>query len=128
MTQTPDLDVWANRNAHGGEAFLVTDRFRRLRMSSGLIAMLNCRNIPYKAYLAYDKANKRIALGNPDIVTPTDAKTVTFDAGRHYANARGFFDKHGIPTEKVRYVYDGKWNGWLMFRCEDWDAEDGRGN
>jgi hypothetical protein len=126
--QKVELDVWANREARGGEAFLVTDRFRRLRMSSGLIALLNCKGVAYKAYLAFDAANQRIALGNPDVVQPTDAKPVTFDAQRHYANARGYFDKHGLPTEPVRYVYDGVWNGWKMFRRESYIAPDGRGD
>lgn len=121
------LDVFSNKDARTGEPFIVTDPFRRLRMSAGLVRMLNANAAPVKMYLAYDAANQRIALGPVDTVQPTDAKPVTFDAGRHYANARKFYDKHQIPTEQTRYVYDGRFNGWLMFRRDSFEAADARG-
>lgn len=127
MTSKIVIDVFANKDAYGGEAFLVTDRFYRLRMSSGLVRMLACQDSAIKLYLGFDAANRRIALGKPDVVRPTDANPVSFDARRHYAYARQFFAKHAIPTERVRYIYDGRHEGWLMFREEAFDATDRRG-
>lgn len=121
-----EIEVYANSGARAGEKFLVTDAFGRLRMSSGLVQMLSLDGRAGKFYLGYDKGNKRIALGPVDVVQPTDANPVTFDKGRHYATARGFFTKHGLPLERIRYVYDGKHNGWIMFRREDHEADDQR--
>lgn len=118
-----DIDVWENTDARGGELFLVSDRFKRFRMSSGLVDHLKIEGAPYKAYLAYDKANQRVMVGPVDAVTlPSGqerAKSITFDAGRHYATVRGFFDKHMLPAEKRRYIYEGMWNGWFTFRRGD---------
>lgn len=121
-----EIEVYANSGARAGEKFLVSDAFGRLRMSSGLVQMLSLEERAGKFYLGYDKGNKRIALGPLDTVRPTDANPVTFDKGRHYATARGFFAKHGLPLERIRYVFDGKHNGWIMFRREDHEADDQR--
>lgn len=120
-----EIDVWAGGRTD--EPFIVSDKFGRLRMSSGLIEMLSCKGASISLYVGYDSANKRIALGKPDIVRPTDSKAVNFDAARHYGNVRGFMLKHRLPLDKVRYVYDGKSEGWLLFKREDYRAPDGRG-
>lgn len=121
-----EIEVYANSGARAGEKFLASDAFGRLRMSSGLVAELSLEGRAGKFYLGYDKGNRRIALGPIDVVQPTDANPVSFDKGRHYASVRRFFDKHGIPFEKTRFMYDGKWNGWYMFKREDFAADDKR--
>ncbi|MDP5273208.1 hypothetical protein [Chengkuizengella axinellae] len=90
--------------------------------------MFGCSDSSIKLFVAYDKANNRIALGKPGIVKPTDANPVNFDAGRHYAALRQFYDKHNLPNEPNRYVYDGDYQGWHMFKHEGFDATDGRGS
>lgn len=95
-------------------------------MSAGLVADLALEDRAGKFYLGYDKGNRRIALGPVETVSPTDAKPVTFDKNRHYASIRGYFNKYGIKLEKVRYMYDGKHNGWLMFKREGFEADDQR--
>jgi hypothetical protein len=121
------IDVWANSGAHGGAAFLTSDKFGRVRMSAGLVEMLSCKDSAIKLYVGYDAANKRIAIGKPDVVRPSDANPVSFDRGRHYANIKVFMNKHQLPFEPVKYVYDGKADGWLMFKREGYAAPDGRG-
>lgn len=121
-----EIEVYANSGARAGEMFLVTDAFGRLRMSSGLVRLLYLEDRAGKFYLGYDKGNRRVALGPIDTVQPTGANPVTFDKTRHYATARGFFNKHMIPLEKTRYIYDDKHNGWLMFRSEFHEADDKR--
>ncbi|NOU98465.1 hypothetical protein [Paenibacillus planticolens] len=121
------IDVWANSGAHGGSAYLTSDKFGRVRMSAGLVEMLSCKGAPIKLYVGYDAANKRIALGKPDVVKPSDANPVSFDRGRHYGMIRTFMKKHVLPFEAIKYVYDGKYDGWLLFKREDYAAPDGRG-
>lgn len=121
-----EIDVYANDGAHTGMTFVSTDKLGRLRLSSGLVSKLSTRGMPIKLYVGYDKANHRIALGKVDIVKPTDANPVSFDAKRHYGVTRGFFHKHGLPFEPRRYFYDGDYQGWMMFKPADWTAEDGR--
>jgi hypothetical protein len=121
------IDVWANTGAHSGEAFLTSDKFGRVRMSAGLVAMLSCKDSAIKLFVGYDAANKRIALGKPDVVKPSDAKPVSFDRGRHYANINAFMKKHQLPLEAIKYVFDGKADGWLLFKREGHTAPDGRG-
>lgn len=127
MSDKIEIDVWANRNGRNGEAFISTDKFGRVRLSAAVVEMLSAKDAAIKLYVGYDKANKRIALGKPDVVRPTDSNPVTFDAGRHYGFARGFFVKHGIPLDLGKYVYDGKYEGWLLFKRDDYVAPDGRG-
>ncbi|UKS30182.1 hypothetical protein LOZ80_15070 [Paenibacillus sp. HWE-109] len=121
------IDVWANAGGRNGEAFLTSDKFGRVRMSAGLVAMLSCKDSAIKLFVGFDAANKRIALGKPDVVKPSDANTVTFDKGRHYANIRAFMTKHQLPLEAIKYVFDGKVDGWLVFKREGHAAPDGRG-
>jgi hypothetical protein len=120
------IDVWSGGRTD--DPFIVTDRFGRFRLSAGLVKLLSAKNAEVRLYVGYDKANKRIALGKADLVNPTDSKPVLFDSKRHYGNVRGFMRKHGIPEEAIRYVYDGKYEGWLMFKREDFAATDGRGS
>lgn len=121
-----EIEVFANSGARAGEKFLAADSFGRLRMSSGLVAELSLEDRAGKFYLGYDKGNKRIALGPVGVVTPTDANPVTFDKSRHYASVRAYFNRYGIAMERVRYVFDGKHDGWLMFRREGFEAGDRR--
>ncbi|MEW9697972.1 hypothetical protein [Paenibacillus sp. SI8] len=121
------IDVWANAGAHGGAAFLTSDKFGRVRMSAGLVELLSCKDAAIKLYVGFDAANKRIALGKPDVVKPSDANPVSFDKGRHYANISAFMKKHRLPFDAVKYYYDGKVDGWLVFKREDYTAPDGRG-
>jgi hypothetical protein len=128
MTNKLEIDVWSNSGGRTGDPYIATDKFGRFRMSSGLVELLSVDGQAIKLYVGYDKANKRIALGKPDVVKPTDANPVNFDAGRHYGNARGFFEKHQLPRDFAKYVYDGKYEGWLMFKLDEYTAPDGRGN
>lgn len=114
------------KGARVNTPYVATDKHGRLRLSAGLVDMLSARGMPVKLYVGFDKANKRIALGKPDVVRPTDANPLTFDANKYYAYAGGFYQQHGIPFGPARYVYDGKYEGWLMFRREDYEAPDRR--
>jgi hypothetical protein len=127
MPPKVEIEVWANDGARSGEPYVSTDVHGRLRLSAGLIDMLSCRDMPIKLYIGYDKANKRIALGKEDVIKAPDANPVLFDRTRHYGWARRFYDKFGIPAETARYYFDGKYQGWLMFKREGYDAPDGRG-
>ncbi|MGF9711646.1 hypothetical protein [Paenibacillus naphthalenovorans] len=120
-----ELDVWSGGRRE--EPYLTSDKFGRFRMSAGLVEMVGAKDTAISVFIAYDKANKRVALGKPGVVKPTDSKPVTFDRGRHYGNVRGFMRKHQLPFESVQYVYDGKYDGWMMFRRADYVAPDGRG-
>ena len=124
-----EIEVFANKGARAGAVYLGADSLGRLRMSSGLVSMLSLEDRAAKFYLGYDKGNRRIALGPVDVVQPTDSNPVTFDKTRHYASVRGFFNKYGISLSNGRYYFDGKFNGWLMFReiSDEESGEDGRG-
>lgn len=121
-----EIEVYANSGARAGAQFLATDAFGRLRMSAGLVEKLSVRGEACSLYLAFDKANKRIMLGKPGVVKPTDARPVKFDRTRHYAQVRPFFLHNQIPLNRARYVDDGEWNGWMTFRREDFEAADKR--
>lgn len=122
-----DIEVFANKGGRSGAMYIATDGLGRLRMSSALVADLSLEDRPAKFYIGYDKGNRRIALGPVGVVKPTDAQPVTFDKRRHYASVRGFFSKYNIRLDRARYMYDGRHNGWYMFRVESSAAEDGRG-
>jgi hypothetical protein len=89
---------------------------------------LSAKGTLTKLYIGYDAANHRIALGKPDVVKPTDSKPVNFDKARGVTTAAAFYKKHQIPYEAARYVFDGTYEGWLMFKAESFAATDGRGS
>lgn len=120
-----ELDVWSG--GRSDEAAIITDKYGRFRMSSGLIKMLSAAGVELRLFVAFDKANKRIALGKPGVVNPTDSKPVNFDKQRHYTNVAAFMKKHGLPLERVKYVFDGRIDGWMLFKREGYAAPDGRG-
>lgn len=121
------IDVWANRGAYVGEQYLHTDKHGRLRMSACLVDALSCKDRAVSYYVGYVKDRKSIALGNPELITSTDANPAKFDKTRHYANAAGFYRKHGLPKQYAKYVFDGKHNGWLLFKLDEFSATDRRG-
>ncbi|AXF40945.1 hypothetical protein SCOTTIE_82 [Paenibacillus phage Scottie] len=122
-----EIEVWANDSAYVGEPYVSTDLHGRLRLSSGLVEKLSCRDMPIKLYIGYDKANRRIALGKWEIIKAPSANPVQFDRNRHYAYVKRYYDKFGIPVENARYYYDGDYQGWMLFKRKDYDAPDGRG-
>lgn len=121
------LDVWSGGGTRGNAPYVATDRFGRLRLSSATVAMFSAKGEVLRCYIGWDAANKRIALGKPGIVRPTDAVTLAFDKGRHYANIKAFMARHQLPLEARRFEYDGDYAGWRMFKLRDYDAPDGRG-
>jgi hypothetical protein len=128
MSDKVVIDVWSGGGTRGNEPYVATDRHGRLRLSSATVSMLSARGVGIKLYVGYDKANRRIALGKPDVVKPTDAQPLSFDKSRHYANISAFMKRHQLPFESVKYVYDGKYEGWLMFKQAGYTAPDGRGS
>lgn len=124
MSKKIEIDVFSGGRVT--DPYIATDKYGRLRLSAGLVDMLSTRGMAIKLYVGFDKANKRIALGKPDVVKPTDARPLTFDAAKNYAYAGAFYHKHAIPLGYARYIYDGKYEGWLMFKREDYVAPDPR--
>src|SRR5690606_37987750 len=57
-----------NPSTRANEPYIAIDRQGRLRLSSSLRDMLNCRDRSISLYLAYDPVNHRIAIAKPDIV------------------------------------------------------------
>lgn len=118
---------WYDNRRTGGEMYISTDVYQRLYLSAALQRELGCVGKPIKLFVGYDKVNKRIAIGKPDVVRLNDSGTLSFDGKRHYASGRGFMNLHGLPNDKTyRYVYDGKdkTTGALLFKLENYDAPD----
>jgi hypothetical protein len=119
-----NFEVFANSGARLNTPYITTDRHGRFRMSSGLVTKLSLDNRSAQYYIGYDAGNHRIMLGPVDVVKPTNANPITFDKMKHYASSRSFFQAYRIPFEATRYIYDGDWNGWLTFKCANFDADD----
>jgi len=118
-----------NPSTRANEPYIAIDRQGRLRLSSSLRDMLNCRDRSISLYLAYDPVNHRIAIAKPDIVRQVNVRPLKFDAARGYASGAGLIAKYRIPAQAHRYTYVGKeqggeYNGWLVFQREHYEAPD----
>lgn len=85
--------------------FITVDRQLRLYFSS------QARKIVRSNYvmLGYDHANKRIVVGNPEVVRPTNVEPHKLDK-RGYTSARPFIRALGLTEADLplRYEYVGK--------------------
>ena len=86
-------------------AFITVDRQRRLYFNTKAREILESDYV----MLGYDHANKRIIVGKPDIVRPTNVKPHRLD-NRGYTSARPFLRALGLTIEDLplRYNYAGR--------------------
>src|SRR5690606_40094383 len=77
-----------NPSTRANEPYIAIDRQGRLRLSSSLRDMLNCRDRSISLYLAYDPVNHRIAIAKPDIVRRVNVRPLKFDAARDRKSTR----------------------------------------
>lgn len=115
---------FSNNSGRGVEMFITVDAMSRLALSKGLRRELECAESAIELYVGYDPVNKRIALGKPNVVRLTDTRPFKFDAQRGYARGNNFLAHNQIPADGSRYYYEGKENGWLVFKLDGYDAPD----
>jgi len=119
------LEVFSN-GPSSDQLCITVDVQGRIYLNKGVRVELGTDGLPIKLYLAYDKVNKRIGLGKPDVVRVTDATPFRFSGKRAYASARTFLKYYDLyPNETPeKYVFDGRENGWLTFRKAGYVAPD----
>lgn len=119
---------WFDNRPRAGGTFVSVDRQQRLHISSDARRLLGVtEGLPLEVFLGYDKVNKRIAVGKPDIVRVNDSRPFRFDGKRYYAHGKSFIEEHQLPFDRAyRYYYDGKdaVTGALLFKLEDYSAPD----
>lgn len=98
--------------------FVATDKQRRLRLSSDIIALYGLRNgkSNNRVTLGYDHTARVIALRLANSASDPTAANVD---KRGYVSAAHFYRKTQIPQEARRYVFIADQDGWLLFEAEE---------
>lgn len=94
--------------------FVATDKQRRLRLSSDIIALYDLSN-GNRVTLGYDHSAQVIALRLASSASDPTAANVD---KRGYVSAAHFYRKTGIPQVARRYVFIREQDGWLTFGAE----------
>ncbi|MCS1350371.1 hypothetical protein [Mechercharimyces sp. CAU 1602] len=118
---------WISATPGGHRAtdmFVTIDKQQRLSLNKLARVELSCVDIPISLYIGYDPVNHRIALAKPDVVRLTDTRPYKIDQ-RGYTTVRKLVQRYKLPmNQSRRYFFDGKENGALTFKLEDYDAPD----
>lgn len=120
-----DFVPFSNVTNRAGLLTVTVDRQGRLCISAGLRRELEVGSAGISLYVSYDKVNKRIGLAKPNVVRLTNTIPFKFDGQRGYAMARNFLKANAIPYDAAQqYVFEGKENGWLVFKLAGYSAPD----
>lgn len=126
------FEFYSNENARVlGVPYLTTDKHGRIYLNKESQKRVGVYE-PGKGFhavdlfLLYDSHNKRIGLGLPGTINPTNVNTFRFSGkeGRKYGSALNFMKYYGIlpAAASRRYLFEGKdSNGLYAFKLEDYD-------
>ncbi|MBX6362005.1 MAG: hypothetical protein IRZ03_18265 [Acidobacterium ailaaui] len=122
---------WISSEPTSSTPYISIDSQRRFYISQTAAELIGIKSWPAQLYIGYDHVNKRIVVGKPGVVRPTDVKPYRFN-DRHNASARPFIAKAKIDINELpqRYIYVGRDHsvdvpdGAFAFELEGYAAPD----
>lgn len=126
MSLISGLKPFSNVSFRDGKLMVTVDRQGRLCLGATVRRELGLSMTQStQLYVSYDKVNKRIGIAKPDVIRLVDVVPFSFDGPRGYSMARNFLKANGISYEWAsRYFYEGKENGWYVFKLSGYVAPD----
>ena len=117
---------WISNEPVYNEKYISIDREKRFFISAEAARLLGIKSFPEPVYIAYDHANKQIAVARVDNVKLDGVRPYRF-SDRRYSSARPFLRKTDISESELpqRYIYVGRDDsidvpgGAFVFELED---------